>query len=60
MSLKLVKDIVTLLLEGGADPNMASDNGVTAMHMAARFGHASIVLLMLQVRTQAVTLRRRL
>ena len=36
------EEVVSLLLDGGADPNKANPRGRTALHLAARRGHTSI------------------
>ncbi|KAJ5458021.1 hypothetical protein N7475_009409 [Penicillium sp. IBT 31633x] len=41
-------DLVTALLEGGADPNTVNDIGTSALHNAANNGHWDIVRLLLE------------
>ena len=41
------KDVVQLLLVGGAQPNMANNNGKTPLLYAAHKGHISVVQLLL-------------
>ena len=40
-------EAVQALLAGGADPNLARGDGMTALHMAALEGHASVVSVLL-------------
>jgi ankyrin repeat protein len=40
-------EMVTLLLELGADPKATDASGVTALHFAARHGHADVLRLLL-------------
>jgi ankyrin repeat protein len=41
-------DLVTVLLEGGADPNTVDDIGTSALHNAAKGGHWHIARLLLE------------
>eukprot|EP01036_Dinobryon_divergens_P031629 gene31629-41062_t len=41
-------DIVTLLLDRGANPNLANKNGNTPLHAAAHEGHSDVVTLLLK------------
>ncbi len=41
------KDIVKLLIRNGADPNITTDIGLTALHVACLQGHESIVQMLL-------------
>ena len=40
------QDVVKLLLDKGAEPNMADQNGDTALGYAARGGHKDVVQLL--------------
>ena len=42
------KDVVQLLLDRGAEPNMADQNGMTPLHYAAFKGHKDVVQLLLE------------
>jgi ankyrin repeat protein len=42
------QEVVALLLDSGADPNMAPENGNTALHHAARYGNTDVINLLLQ------------
>ena len=37
-----------MLLEGGADVNLADDSGQTPIHVAAKYGHEALVCSLLQ------------
>ena len=41
-------DMVSLLLEFGADPNISNGSGATALHMASIAGHLNILTLLIQ------------
>lgn len=43
-----LKDVVSELLEYGADPNKCGSNGVTPLHVAAGYGHDDICGLLLR------------
>ena len=43
-----IREIITELLEYGADPNKSSANGITPLHMAASYGHDDICGLLLR------------
>ena len=40
-------EVVRMLLEAGADPNLQNDNGETALILAARYGYAEVAQLLL-------------
>ena len=42
------KDIIQLLIQGGADPNKASRNGQTPLHWAAAEGHKDVIPILLK------------
>jgi ankyrin repeat domain-containing protein 50 len=42
------EDIMRLLLERGADPNAAHNDGWTALYAAAKNGHEAVVRLLLE------------
>ena len=44
------KDVVQLLLESGADPNVAGTCGMTALHYAAERGHNEVQIAKLMVK----------
>ena len=41
------RDVVQLLLDKGAEPNMAAIDGHTSLHLAAEEGHKDVVYLLL-------------
>lgn len=57
-------DAATVLLEGGADPNLACEGGATALHAAAGADSEALVSLLLehgaQVRVRGVTRAERM